>query len=75
MADEFRRVSFEGLITKHICFLAIVASRRLRSRLFSFDSESHTSRVLKMSRVSMVRSNRMVGLIMWSVVDGNRRIE
>ena len=69
-----RQKAFEDLGTKHLCFLAIVASRRSRSRLFSFDPESHASRAPKMSRISMVRSSRVIRLIMWSVVGGNRRI-
>jgi hypothetical protein len=72
-ADGFHEFPFEGLATKHLCFLAIVASRRPRSRLFSFDPESHASRAVRMSRISMVRSSRAVRLIMWSVVGGNRR--
>ena len=72
---NFSEFPFEGLATKHLCFLAIATSRRSRCRLFSFDLESHTSRALKMSRVSMVRSSRVVKKIMWCVVDGNTRVE
>jgi hypothetical protein len=47
-----------------------VASRRLRSRLFSFDPDPHASRALKMSRIGMVRSSRAVRLMI-TIVKGS----